>query len=450
MNKRLKILISAYACNPLAPADSYPGEDIVGWNLVRELAKFYKLTAITRSYNKTNIEKVLRTDSLKNIEFHYIELSKIFKILKKNYFGIRIYYWFWQIKAYLVAKRLIKKQKFDIAHQVTFNNDWTPSYIGAYLNIPFIWGPAGGGQKVPRAFVGELRLKNRFKEITRSVFQEFWRYTPTRIIGMKKAKAVLVCNDETRKKVERFNKNVYHFPVNGISRRDVEFRGSSLEFSAHTNFSNRETKKNSLPKHQTLNTKLSYPRSISPKFKVLTSGRFTYWKAFHLAVKAFAKFHRKFPASEFEIVGFGTEKLRIKEIIKRHNLENCVKLTPWLPRSEVLNKMRKSHVFLYASLREGGGAVIVEAMASGLPVICLDLAGPGFHIKSEWGIKIKPENPGYVVEEMAKALEKLYLDDKLRIQMGINARKRAKEYYLWEHLGERLQEIYKEVLHIRD
>jgi glycosyltransferase involved in cell wall biosynthesis len=50
---------------------------------------------------------------------------------------------------------------------------------------------------------------------------------------------------------------------------------------------------------------------------------------------------------------------------------------------------------------------------------------------------------------MAKALEKLYLDDNLRKQLGINARRRAEEYYLWDHLGKRLQKIYEEALYIR-
>lgn len=427
MDKRLKILISAYACNPLAPADSYPGEDIVGWNLVKELSKFNQLDVLTRSYNKKNIEEALISKTLKNIKFHYIEIPGFFRILKKNYFGIRIYYWFWQIKAYFVAKRLNKKRKFDIAHQITFNNDWTPSYIGAYIDLPFVWGPAGGGQRVPNVFFGELKLKDKFKEITRSVFQEFWRHTPTRISGMRKAKAVLVCNEETKTKVEKFNKNIYHFPVNGISFEDLNpDRGPMTE------------DRRQLTDDSRLKT--------DDSFKVFTTGRFAYWKAFHLTIKAFAKFHEKFPDSEFEIVGFGAEESRIKEIIKNCNLENDVNVTSWLSRNEVLNKMRKSDVFLYASLREGGGAVIVEAMASGVPVVCLDLAGPGFHIQNEWGIKIKAKNPEYVVEEMAKALEKLYLDNKLRVQMGIKARRRAKECYLWNHLGERLQRIYKDSL----
>ena len=108
--------------------------------------------------------------------------------------------------------------------------------------------------------------------------------------------------------------------------------------------------------------------------------------------------------------------------------------------------MRESDVFLFPSFRDGGGAVVVEAMASGIPVVCLDTGGPGFHIQKEWGIKIAPKDPELVTNEMAHALEKLYLDKDLRMKMGRAARKRAEEFYLWDRLGERMQEIYQNAL----
>ncbi|MEO0292890.1 MAG: glycosyltransferase family 4 protein [candidate division WOR-3 bacterium] len=428
----MKILISAYACNPLAPADSHPGEDVIGWNLIKKISHSFELVIITREYNKKNLIEAIKKENLNNVVFYYIDLPSLPQIIKNNYFGYRVCYWLWQIKAFLLAKKLHKKYNFDAFHQLTFNNDWMPSYIGAYLGSPFIWGPVGGGQKVPKVFGNQLCLTDRFKEITRSIFQEFWRHTPTRIIGMKKAKAVLVCNEETRKKVEKFNKNIYQFPVNGISQEDLK---------PGVKIGNLRIREEGIAKSQTLNPK---------SFKILFAGRFDPIKAIPLGLRAFARFNKKYPDSIFEIVGDGPEKIRIEKEIDKLGIRNSVKIISWLPREELIKKMRESDVFLFPSLRDGGGAVVVEAMAVGIPVVCLDLAGPGFHIKDEWGIKIEARNPEYVVEEMAKALEKLYLDPELRIQMGINARKRAEEYYLWDKLGGRLQKIYEEALHLRD
>jgi len=428
----MKILISAYACNPKAPSDSHPGEDITGWNLIEQLSNYFELIIITREYNKYVLDKTINSKKFNNISVYYVDLPSLPRIIKNNYFGYRICYWLWQIKAYQLARKLRKKLNFDAFHQVTFNNDWMPSYIGAYLNIPFIWGPAGGGQKVPRAFGKELNLKNRINEIARNLLQEFWRHTPTRIIGMKKAKAVLVCNEETRKKVEKFSDNVYDFPVNGISKEDLK-----LVTSQQSPVTSQEKKG--------LKT-VDGRRETENSFRVLYAGRFDPIKAIPLGIRAFAEFNEKYPDSVFEIIGDGPEKKRIDKEIEKAGIKDNVNMISWLPREELVKRMREADVFLFPSLRDGGGAVVVEAMASGVPVICLDLAGPGFHIKDEWGIKIEAKNPEYVADKMAKALEKLYLDNDLRKQMGINARKRAEEYYLWDKLGERLQSIYEQSL----
>ncbi|MCK4649585.1 glycosyltransferase family 4 protein, partial [bacterium] len=351
-------------------------------------------------------------------------------------------YWLWQIKAYLLARKLHKKFNFYLAHQITFNNDWMPNYIGAYLQIPFIWGPAGGGQKVPAVLGRELPLRVRINEIARNLLQEFWRHTPTRIIGMKKAKAVLVCNDETRKKVEKFSNRIYNFPVNGISREDLVqrqepklgFRDSDLEFSFQANRPNSKTDQpTNTPTDQQL-------------FRVIFAGRFDPIKGIPLGIKAFSLFHKKYPDSIFEIIGEGPDEDRIKDIIRKLNLDNSINLIPWLIRERLLDKMQKSDVLLFPSFRDGGGAVVIEAMASGIPVICLDLAGPALHINKKCGVKIKPKSSDYIVNEMAKALELLYLNESLRVEMGKRGRKMVEENHTPEKHLRRIIEIYELVI----
>jgi glycosyltransferase involved in cell wall biosynthesis len=108
--------------------------------------------------------------------------------------------------------------------------------------------------------------------------------------------------------------------------------------------------------------------------------------------------------------------------------------------------MRSCDVFLFASLRDGGGLVVVEAMAAAKPVICMDLGGPGLHVTEECGIKVPAHSPDEAIELMAQALERLYQNIELRVKMGQAARTRAERVYSWDQLGERLLQIYKEVL----
>ena len=107
--------------------------------------------------------------------------------------------------------------------------------------------------------------------------------------------------------------------------------------------------------------------------------------------------------------------------------------------------MRSCDVFLFPSLRDGGGLVVVEAMAAGKPVICVDLGGPAMHVTEDCGIKVAPLSPEQVVRDLAAALERLFRDKPLRVQMGEAARRRAERVYHWDRLGERILGVYKDV-----
>ena len=90
--------------------------------------------------------------------------------------------------------------------------------------------------------------------------------------------------------------------------------------------------------------------------------------------------------------------------------------------------------------------MVVEAMAAGKPVICVDLGGPGMHVTEDCGIKVAPLSPEQVVRDLAAALERLCRDKGLRWQMGEAARQRAERIYHWDRLGERILGVYNHVL----
>ena len=117
-----------------------------------------------------------------------------------------------------------------------------------------------------------------------------------------------------------------------------------------------------------------------------------------------------------------------------------------MPRVQLLSQIAACDVFLFPSLRDGGGAVVIEAMCLGKPVVCLDTGGPGMHITERCGIKITPRSPQQAVRDLAEALERLYLDQALRIRVGNTARERAIQAYHWDTLGDRLKCIYEKAL----
>jgi glycosyltransferase involved in cell wall biosynthesis len=418
-NQKLKVLVCAYAC--ISDPDKRfgnGGEGVLGWNIVKQLARFHQVFVLTHSQNRSDIEKALEKEPISNVKFYYLDLPNFFSFLQRFSGGIQIYTYFWQIKAYFFAKKLHQKIHFDVFHHLTYANDWMASFIGALLPIPYLRGPGGGAHKVPKNFLSEFSLFDHLAQYLRSLGQWFFRHDPFFILSQKRAKAILVCNHESFKAIpKKWQKKVYLFPVNGISREDLDL------------LSKTEKKDNN-------------------RLKVLSAGKLLPIKGFSLAIKAFKIFSDKFPETEFEIIGDGPELGHLKNLVSKLAIEDKVKFKNWLPRNEFLKELTSCDVFLFPSLRDGGGQVVVEAMAAQKPVICLDIAGPGFHIKEEWGIKIKPESPEKAIKEMAGALEKLYFDKELRIQLGKAARERAEKEYLWDNLGEKLFKIYQKVLKV--
>jgi glycosyltransferase involved in cell wall biosynthesis len=410
----MKVLVSAYACNPSGSPELHPGEDLTGWRLVHQIARFHEVWVITHAYNERAIGRAA-SEAEAGVHFHFLRLPRPLGLLYKVQFGQRVYYYLWQIAAWRAARRLHRQVRFDLAHHVTFGNDWIASYIGALLPVPYIQGPVGGGQRTPKTLLREYTLIGRLSERGRNAAQWVGRLDPVRRLAMRKARAILVCNRETMERVPRSRRGkTVLFPVNGVAREDLAVAGEAAPDDG--------------------------------KFRVFMAGRFHRLKGFAIALRAFAAFARGFPAAEMTVVGSGPEEENLRRIIDQAGLGSRVALKPWMERGALIKAMRSSDVFLFPSFRDGGGAVVVEAMASSIPVVCLDSGGPGFHVQPGWGFRIPPARPEEVEENLARALSVLAGDRELRLAMGRAARERAEDYYLWDRHGDRLLETYRRAL----
>jgi len=415
---RLRVLASAFSCHSGASSGLGGGEDILGWSMVQQLARYHEVWAITYAVNKESLEQTLKDSPNPNLHFHYLDLPGFFRKLLKIQGGHQFYYFLWQIRAYFAARKLHKQVNFDVAHHVTYGNDWMVSFIGAFLPVPYIRGPGGGAHRTPKGFEKEYSFKGRLWEKGRSIGQWLFRHDPLYIRSQNRARAIMVCNQEAMDKVPaKWAHKVSFFPVNGITTEDLAL------------------------------TKAKVPQPESTgSFKVLSAGTLIRVKGFRLAIKAFKEFAANCPEASFEIVGSGPEEPHLRQQIEEAGLQSKVTLRPAVPRPELLAKMTESDVFLFPSLRDGGGAVVIEAMAASKPVVCLNTGGPGTHIKSEWGFKINPDFPRTATTELAQALELLYKDKQLRTSLGEAGRARAENGYHWDRLGDRLMDIYQKAL----
>jgi glycosyltransferase involved in cell wall biosynthesis len=261
--------------------------------------------------------------------------------------------------------------------------------------------------------LAEYSIGGRIFEQLRAAGQWIFRHDPFFVAGQRRARALLVCNREALEAVpKKWRAKTSLFPVNGVSSEDLK--------------------------------RLPQDHSRNGMFRVLTAGKLLRIKGNALALRAFRQFAALHSDTELVIVGDGPELSRLRRLAGDLEQSRQVRFEDWMTREELLSQMGVSDVFLFPSFRDGGGAVVVEAMAAGKPVVCLDHAGPGLHVAPECGMKITPRSPEGTAREMAAALEQLYQDKELRARMGQAARKRGEEHYHWDRLGEHLLEIYRE------
>ena len=136
----MRLLLSAYACRP--NAGSEPG---VGWSWATSLAaRGIEVHTLVVERNRQAVEAGLKSTAIPNLHFHFVDVpawAKKFEALQ---------YFYWQFAALKAARLLHTRLKFDVSHHVTYASVHVPSQLWR-LEIPFVFGPIGGGQTTPAA-----------------------------------------------------------------------------------------------------------------------------------------------------------------------------------------------------------------------------------------------------------------------------------------------------------
>ncbi len=139
------------------------------------------------------------------------------------------------------------------------------------------------------------------------------------------------------------------------------------------------------------------------------------------------------------IVGDGNKKYEYKREILEKGLTEVVHLVGGKTHQEVAELMRRSDSFVLPSLGETFGVVLIEAMATGLPIITTDCGGPSEIVDSESGIVIPPANE----KALAQAMEK-FIKGAVSFDRGKIYQKSLK--FSYDSVGEKFLELYNELI----
>ena len=391
-----RVLAFAYACEP--NKGSEPG---AGWNWVRMIARFADVWVITRANNRESIESFL--DGLPErdrLHFVYVDLPAWARFWKRGQRGVRLYYLLWMALARRVAREMHLQEPFDIVWHLTIANVWLGS-LAPFPGPRFIFGPVGGGISTSWGLLPLAGFRGAAYEVARSMLRSICRWTnPLVRYSLRRADLVLVQNQETHDFLPRKEKPkavVFPNPV-----LDLHVGKDPARQVAESGFRT-----------------------------AIVVGRLQPLKGVALAIEAVARLDEV----QLLICGSGRDENRLRNLVLRRKVEDRVRFLSWIPHEEVLRLMREeADVFLSPSLHEEGGFAVVEALAQGLPVVCLDRGGPPALAGSAAVIVKAGNNQGAVVDGIVDAI-------RVAIQPGSTQSAAASEVGSRFVLDERAREL---------
>jgi glycosyltransferase involved in cell wall biosynthesis len=406
---RLKVLISAYACEP-----GKGSEAGVGWNMALQMSKLHDVYLLTRANNREPIEAGLPADS--TVKFVYYDLPKWARFWKRGPRGAQLYYYLWQVFSGLMLRRNYRGV-FDAGHHITFVRYWMPTCF-PFTDIPYLIGPAGGGEMTPLAFENKFPFRAFMYEKMRRLIRAFVPMDPFVRASVSRSSCVLSTTKESAAKIRKLGaRRVELYPESGMSMDEFEHFVPPADNAGEN------------------------------PMVFVSSGRLLALKGFDLGLKAFAR--TDLQDAEYWIVGDGPERGRLEKLARELGIAGRVDFKGWVERTDGLNILKKAHVLVHPSLHDSGGWVCPEAMTMKKAVICLDIGGPGAQVTEKTGIPVVPGGYEQTIDRLSAAMQRIADDRDLLRQMGEAGRAEVSSRYVWENKCRYYSGIYHQIARSR-
>jgi glycosyltransferase involved in cell wall biosynthesis len=400
----IRILLSAYACEP--DKGSEPG---VGWRWANGLSERVSLTVLTRADNRkviqAAIDKQTEESPLRQVTFLYHDLSKPFLWAKRRgLLPTLAYYALWQWSVSRCFGKLADEA--DVVHHLTFCTLLCPGFWHL-KRAAYVLGPVGAPQVNPhylplfggKAWIQKLRgwILARFLDL------------PWLRRLLQSAAAVVPANSETRD----------FLITHGIPARELILDTGAPDAPEPS-------------RHE----------SKAGVIRLMYAGQLERRKGLELSLRALAR------ATEvdgfFDIFGKGPDLTRLTTLAKDLGIADRVKFHGAVPQATLMRSFQTADAFLFTSVRDTSGGVNLEAMAHGLPVICIAHQGVG-DITDESCAERIPAGPiEETIGEIAQAIIRLANHPARRVAMGEAAARRAREKFSWDEKFDRMCGHYRE------
>jgi glycosyltransferase involved in cell wall biosynthesis len=320
-----------------------------------------------------------------------------------------------QVQQRRVLRRLVRMRGISVVHQPSPVSPAEPSMIYG-VGAPVVIGPMNGGMDYPPGFRDR---ENRWERLAVRLGRTL-RHVMNRIIpGKRRAAVLLVSNRRTREVLPAARAPVVEMVENGV------------DLSLWRPRDDRDP-----------------PAPSDGGVRFVYLGRLVDWKGVDFLLQAWAA-ARTSPATRLEIIGDGPMRGPLVALRDRLGLAASVEFVGQLPQQECGRRLRQADVLILPSLIECGGSVVLEAMATGLPVIATAWGGPADYLDESCGILVPSTSPDAFIRGLTGAIERLDSSRGLRLEMGRAALRRVAAFD-WEAKIDRILEIYRQVVRAED
>lgn len=413
MSKR--VLLISHACHP-----HWGSEAHVGWSNVCALSKDCDLTVLSS-------QDVLDPAHQEACEADPI-LSKVCFIslgqkhhYHPNRFVARIQSWFyfskWIKEVESWCDQNARNGEYDLIHIVSYAT-WRVGY-NLPTETPYIWGPLGGGDRIPFQFRSELSISAYLFEVVREVSNFLLLHVSKNKRCAQLARVVIPGNLGARDMLLRLGMKDNEGPI--IS--SAFFEQSKID------------KVRSIPRE-----------GYSPQgnLRIFSGGNLQGLKGVSMSLKALALLKKEGVTFTFTHGGGGSEKTRLTLMASQLGLSDSeIVFSDGFSGVEYIKHLRQCDVFMLPSLRDYAGLTMMDAMIAGCVPVVLRCGGPGEIVDNQCGFRIDPTSPKQVVEEMAHTLLRLANNPDLRREMGAQAQKRIISNYSEQRYRTRILEVYE-------
>lgn len=392
--KNKKYLLCAFACDPFTGSEPYVG---ASWTKI--LKPNFELYVLTR---KANRSLVRGSELEEGVKFLYFDMPFCENISHYHKF-IKGYYILWHIFLLFPLLFWHIKYRFEFVHQLTYNVVDMPSFLWLLPRTKFVWGPVGGGQ-VPPDSLRKVYGDSWHRQKTRASIKKIVTKLPHVRFAKWRASLIMTANIETQKLL-----NVPASKAALVLETALDSKGV---------------------------VKQRDDKFVDPVvgLSLLWVGRLESRKALEIALDCVKNLALAYPGWNIKltVVGNGPKTSAYKEKVARDSLAAYVDFVGAVTFDEVARYYDLADIFLFTSVQDTSGNVMLEAMASGLPVVALNHQGAAIILKEGAGVLVDLGGYHEVVNGFVSGVTAIATNRTLRAALTEKSLAAARGRLSWE------------------